>query len=95
MTITDNTIQADGLSDFFKNLGKKGFDVSKKMAENVLRNPGPALDLTANFASAVAFRNTKAFISTLPEVINFYKTACLLFLGNFEKLCNINGTKNG
>ena len=27
MTVSDNTIQAEGLSDFFKNLGKKRLDV--------------------------------------------------------------------
>ena len=38
MTVSDNTIKA-GLGDFFKNLGKKGLNVSKKMAKNVLKNP--------------------------------------------------------
>ena len=32
MTVSDNTIQAEGLGDFFKNLCKKGLNVSKKMA---------------------------------------------------------------
>ena len=27
MTVSDNTIQAEGLSDFFKNSGKKGLNV--------------------------------------------------------------------
>ena len=29
MTVTDYTIEAEDLSDFFKNLGKKGLNVSK------------------------------------------------------------------
>ena len=29
MTLSDNTIQSEGLGDFFKNLGKKGLNVSK------------------------------------------------------------------
>ena len=29
MTVSDNTIQAEGLGDFFKNLGRKGLNVSK------------------------------------------------------------------
>ena len=45
MTVSDNTIQIEGLGDFFKNLGKKGLNVSKKMAKNVLSNQGRALDL--------------------------------------------------
>ena len=44
--MSDNTIQAEGLGDFFKNLGKKGLNVSEKMAKNVLSNPGRALKLT-------------------------------------------------
>ena len=30
MTVSDNTIQAEGLRDFFKNLGKKGFKCIEK-----------------------------------------------------------------
>ena len=33
MIVSDNTIQAEGLGDFFKNLGRKGLNVSKKMAK--------------------------------------------------------------
>ena len=33
MTLSDNTKAADGLDDFFKNLGKKGLNFSKKMAK--------------------------------------------------------------
>ena len=51
-TVSDNTVLAKGLSDFFKNLGEKGLNVSKKMAKNLLKNPGKALDTTANVASS-------------------------------------------
>ena len=37
MTVGDNTIQVEGFGDFFKNLGKKGLNVSKNMAQNVLK----------------------------------------------------------
>ena len=30
MTVSDDTIKAEGLGDFFKKLGKKGLNVSKK-----------------------------------------------------------------
>ena len=30
MTVPDDTIKAEGLSNFFKNLGKKGLIVSKR-----------------------------------------------------------------
>ena len=48
--VSDNTIQAERLGDFLKNLGEKGINVSKRMAENVLSNPGRALDSTAKLA---------------------------------------------
>ena len=64
MTVSDNTIKAEGLGDFFKNLGKKGLNVSKKMAKNVLSNPGRALDLTAKIAKAATSRNSKQALLT-------------------------------
>ena len=83
MIVSDNVIQAEGLGDFFKNLGKKGLNVSKKMAKNVLTNPGRALDLTAKIATAAAPRNSKQALSTLPELITFYNTGKGLYLGKF------------
>ena len=75
MIVSDNTIQAEGLADFFKKLGKKGLNVSKKMAKNVLSSPGRALNLTTKIAKAAASRNSKQALSTLPELITFYNTA--------------------
>ena len=83
MTVSDNTIEAEGLSDFFKNPGKSSVKVGKKLAKNVLKNPSRALDITANIASAAASRSPKNVLSTLPEVINFYHTGKGLYLGKF------------
>ena len=83
MIVSDNVIQAEGLGDFFKNLGKKGLNVSKKMAKNVLSNPGRALDLTAKIATAAVSKNSKQALSTLPELITFYNTGRGLYLGKF------------
>ena len=83
MIVSDNVIQAEGLGDFFKNLGKKGLNASKKMAKNVLSNPGRALDLTAKIATAAASRNSKQALSTLPELITFYHTGKGLYLPRF------------
>ena len=83
MTISDNTIQAAGLGDFFKNLGKKALKLSKKMAKNVLSNPGRAFDLTAKIATAAASQNFKQALSTLQELITFYNTGNGLYLGKF------------
>ena len=83
MTVSDNTIKAEGLGDVFKNLGKIGLNVSKKMAKNVLKNPGRALEIGANVGSAFASRNPKAALTSMPEVINFYHTGKGLYLGKF------------
>ena len=83
MTVNDNTIEAEGLGDSSKNLGKKGQNISKKMAKNVLRNFGRALDLTAKKAAAVASKNSKQALSTLQELITFYNAGKGLYLGKF------------
>ena len=83
MTVSDNTIKAEGLGDFFKDLGNKGLNASKKMAKNVLKNPGKALEIGANVGTAFASRNPKAALSSLPEVINFYHTGKGLYLPRF------------
>ena len=83
MIVSDNVIQAEGLGDFFKNLGKKGLKVSKKMAKNVLSNPGRASSLTAKIATAAASRNSKQALSTLPELTTFYNTGKCFYLGRF------------
>ena len=83
MTVSDNTLEAEGLGDFFKNLGMISAEAGKKLAKNVLSNPGRALDLTAKIATSAATKSPKAALSTLPEVINFYHTGKGLYLGNF------------
>ena len=83
MIVSDNVIQAEGLGDFFKKLGKSSVKVGKKLAKNVLSNPGRALDLTAKIATAAASKNSKQALSTLPELITFYNTGKGLYLGKF------------
>ena len=83
MTVSDNTIEAEGLSSFFKNLGKLSAKAGNKIATNVLKNPGRALEIGANVATAAASRNPKNVLSTLPEVINFYHKGKGLYLGKF------------
>ena len=74
MIVNDNTIEVEGLGDFFKNVGKKGLNVSKKLAEIVLRNPGRGLEIGANFGTAFAFWSPKEAFPSLPQVIKCYHT---------------------
>ena len=73
-TVFDNTIQAKGLGSFFKTSGGIFAKARKKLASNVLKIPGKALEITSNIATAAATKNPKAASSSLPEVINFYHT---------------------
>ena len=81
MTVSDNTIQAEGLGNFFKNLGRMSAKGGKKLANNVIRNQSRALEITSNIATAAASRSPKAALSSLPEVANFYHTGEKLYLG--------------
>ena len=83
MIVSDNTIKAEGLGSFFKNLGKISPRAGKKLAKNLLSNPGRALNLIEQIATAAATKSPKAALSTLPEVINFYHTGKGLYLGKF------------
>ena len=83
MTVSDNTVKAEGVGDFFENLGQKGLNISKKMARNVLSNPGRAFDLTAKIATAAVSKNSKQALSTLAELITFYNIGKGLYVGKF------------
>ena len=83
MIVSDKTIQAKCLGDFFKKLGRVSGRAVKKLATNVLRNPSRFLEIVANVATAAVSKNPKAALSTLPEVINFYHTGKGLYLGKF------------
>ena len=72
MIVSDNTIQAEGLGDFFKNLGRVSSKAAKKLATNALKNPSRFLEIGANVAAAAVSKNPKKVLSTLPEVSNFY-----------------------
>ena len=59
MTVSDNTNKAERLGSFLKNLGKISSKAGKKLAKNVISNPGRALDLTAKKATAAATKSQK------------------------------------
>ena len=79
MIVSDDTIVAEGSGDFFMNLGNKRLNASKKVAKNVLRNPGRALEIRASVCTAFATRSPRAAFSS--EVINFCDTGRGLYFG--------------
>ena len=81
--LSDDTLQAESLGDFFMKLDKKGLIVSKKMAKNVLKNPSRALGITVKIATTAASRNPKNVMKSVPELIIFYNTGRGMYLGKF------------
>ena len=57
----------------------------KKIARNVLKNPGGALEIGANVGTAFASRRSPSTtLSSLPDVINFYYTGEGSYFGKFD-----------
>ena len=82
MIVSDNTIQAEGLGDSFRKMGKVSGKAAKKLATNALKNPFRFLEIGANVVAATVSRNPKAALSAIPEAINFYHTGKGLYLEN-------------
>ena len=49
MTVIVNTIEAEGLGDFFKNLGKKRFNVSKMMKKKRFKQSNKRFTYYSNY----------------------------------------------
>ena len=83
MTVSDNTIKAEGLGSLFKNLRRISAKASRKLLTNVFKKPSRALEIGANVATAASSRSPQAALSTIPEVMNFYHKGRGLCLGKF------------
>ena len=70
MTVSDATIEAEGLKDFFKSVGKATVNFGKKVANNPVR----ALEKASKIGSAAASRNPRAALSATPDLIKFATT---------------------
>ena len=74
-TVSNNTIGIESFGDFFKSLGENSVKVVYKLSKTVLKNPGRALETSANASSAFLTKNPTAAFSSLPEKIKFIKQA--------------------
>ena len=77
---SDQTIQAEGLGNFFKHLGSAAKNVGKK----ILNNPGRALEIAANIGTAAAIKNPKLIAATAPDIIKFVHQGKGLYLGKIH-----------
>ena len=70
ITVSDATIEAEGLKDFFKSVGRAAVNFGKKVANNPIR----ALEIAIKIGSAAGSRNPRAALSATPDLINFATT---------------------
>ena len=70
MTVSDATIEAEGLKDFFKCVGKATVNFGKKVANNPVR----ALEIASKIASAAESRIPRAALAATPDLIKFATT---------------------
>ena len=70
MSVSDATIEAEGLKDFFKSAGKATVNFGKKVANNPVR----ALEIASKIGSSAASRNPKAALAATPDLIKFAVT---------------------
>ena len=70
MTVSDATIEGEGLKDFFKSVGKAAVGFGKKVANNPVR----ALEIASNIGQAAVTRDPKAALKVTPDLIKFATT---------------------
>ena len=70
MTVCDATIEAEGLKDFFKSVGRATVNFGKKVANNPVR----ALEIASKIGRAAASRIPRAALSATPDLIKFATT---------------------
>ena len=70
MTVSDATIEAEGLKDFFKSVGRATVNFVKKVPNNPVR----ALEIASKIGSAAASRIPRAALSATPDLIKFATT---------------------
>ena len=70
MTVSDATIEAEGLKDFFKGVGRATVNFGKKVANNLVR----ALEIASKIGSAAASRKPRAALSAKPDLFKFATT---------------------
>ena len=70
LTVSDATIEAEGLKGFFKSVGRATVNFGKKVDKNPVR----ALEIASKIGSAAASRNPRAALSATPDLIKFATT---------------------
>ena len=78
--VSDQTIEAEGLKDFFRGVGK----VAKNVGKKILNNPTRALEIATKLGTAAATKTPRLVASTAPDVIKFVHQGKGIYLGKFH-----------
>ena len=81
LIVSDQTINAKGLGDFFKHLGKATTKAAKNVGKKILNNPGRALEIAANIGTAAASKNRRMIAATAPDIIKLVHQGKSFYLG--------------
>ena len=84
LIVSDQTINGEGLGDFFKHLGKATTKAAKNVGKKILKNPGRALEIAANIGTAAASKNPRIIAATAPDIIEFVHQGKGLYLGKIH-----------
>ena len=84
LIVSDQTIQAEGLGDFFRGIGKAAKITASHVGKKILNNPGRALEIAANLGTAAASKNPRMIAATAPDIIKFVHQGKGLYLGKIH-----------
>ena len=82
LIVSDQTIQAEGLGDFFRVEGK----FAKNVGQKILNNVGRALGKAANIVTAAASKKSPMIAATAPDFIKFVHKEKGLYQGKIQKI---------
>ena len=80
LIVSDQTLNGEGLGNFFKHLGSAAKNVGKK----ILNNPGRALEIAANIGTEAASKIPKLIAAAAPDIIKFVHQGKGLYLGKIH-----------
>ena len=82
--VSDQTINGEGLGDFFKHLGKATAKAANNVGKKILNNQGCALEIAANIGTAAANKKPRMIAAAAPDIIKFVHQGKGLYLGKIH-----------
>ena len=82
--VSDQTINGEGLGDFFKHLGKATAKAANNVGKKILNNQGCALEIAVNIGTAAANKKPRMIAAAAPDIIKFVHQGKGLYLGKIH-----------